>query len=709
MVTKESLDTERLDLLLGLSGIASEFIEFSGNHARISLESRLHVLSAMGIIINSPCDLEKAIEAQETSMLHQWLPATTLTDPDQGLLNLTVDPDLENREFSWELKLENGETRQGTVNLSLLETAGRHTAGDRTFISKHFSLGALPVGYHQLSLVNENRKCTTELVVPPLKTWQPPFLNKGGKCWGLSVQLYSVRTAHNWGIGDFADLMALLEYAAGGGADFILLNPLHALDLRYPENASPYSPSDRRFLNPLYISLPLCAEFSQEAVQSVYNSAKWQAGLANARNSDNVDYGTVCRLKMELLGLMFTEFQKDNCARNHEFNSWVSDEGPCLTGFADFQARRCTFPELVAGNSRFQLYLQWLARQQLKSCQQRALDAGMKIGLVRDLAVGSSADGSEVQENPGLFCLDARIGAPPDYYNPQGQNWGLPPLHPMALQENRFRIFIDLLRANMQDCGALRIDHVMALMRLWWCPMDGTNATGAYVHYPVEMLFALLRLESVRHQCAVIGEDLGVVPPEIRSYLDDGGIYSNCVFYFEKYDGWHFRKPEHYKEQALAMIANHDTATLKAWWNCSDLALRRKIGLIPSDENLANDLDWRNGEKEQLLVWLQEQGLLPPLWNTSDSARPFDSSLLLALVSACARISSRLVSLQLDDIAGAEEPVNIPGTSSEYANWRRKLPLELDEIFSREDTAALLHAMSATRKPKELSIKTDEI
>jgi 4-alpha-glucanotransferase len=234
-------------------------------------------------------------------------------------------------------------------------------------------------------------------------------------------------------------------------------------------------------------------------------------------------------------------------------------------------------------------------------------------------------------------------------------------------------------------------------MRLWWCPDDGSNASGAYVHYPVDALFAILRLESVRARCVVIGEDLGVVPPEIRRYLDEGRLYSNALFYFEKYDGWHFRKPEHYKEMALAMVANHDVPPLAAWWNGNDLALRRGIGLVPNDDKLKQEQDHRNGEKGQLLQWLDEQGLLPEEWRDRDTNRRLDATLRFALVTACSRVASRMLSVQLEDLAGVDTPVNIPGTSSEYPNWRRKIPITLDTIFANADVQDLLRALAGIR------------
>jgi 4-alpha-glucanotransferase len=540
---------------------------------------------------------------------------------------------------------------------------------------------------------------TSFLIVAPACTWQPDCLN--GRVWGLSAQLYSLRSSQNWGMGDFADLLQLVTVAAQQKAAFLLLNPLHALDPRYPENASPYSPCDRRFLNPLYIAPALSESFNAPVVQERVNSFEFQRKLEYLRGAAYVDYSGVHALKHEILALMYGVFRERQDApqgsQGADFRAFVDRGGAELEQFAAEQAALFANADGVWSEPGFHLWLQWQAQQQLDNCQQAALQAGMPLGLIRDLAVGSSIDGSEVHGNPGLFCEHARIGAPPDNFNPDGQNWGLPPLVPARLQETRFKHFISLLRSNMRACGALRIDHVMSLMRLWWCPDDGSNASGAYVHYPVDALFAILRLESVRNRCAVIGEDLGVVPPEIRRYLDDGRLYSNALFYFEKYDGWHFRKPEHYKEMALAMVANHDVPPLAAWWNCNDVKLRRQIGLIPSDARLHEEYAHRGGEKDQILQWLDEQGLLPEAWRDRNTTRELDASLRLALVSACGRVASRMLSVQLDDLAGVDTPVNIPGTSAEYPNWRRKIPVTLDSIFADAGTQQLLRALAETR------------
>ncbi len=702
-VPAETLDAHKLDRLLHSYGIASEFIEFSGHVAQIPLANRLHILRTMGVVVISAEQLDQLLQEREAAEFMRWLPSVVVQTEGDTVCVLTVDTaqatELADGKIHWRLLLEDGSELAGSCEPASLPLLSTHAIGTRVFERRQLQLPPLATGYHHAEFSSLSRKQSSLFIVAPARTWQPACL--GGRLWGLSAQLYSLRSADNWGMGDFADLQQLIARAAEQKASFILLNPLHALDLRYPENASPYSPADRRYLNPLYIALPLCEEFSALTVQQQVTSVEFLQRLEGLRAAAYVDYTGVHALKLDVLELMYRAFREQHAVapgpRAHRFSAFVDRGGDELAQFAAQQAGLFAANDGACGELDFHLWLQWLAQEQLDACQQAALQAGMALGLVRDLAVGSSIDGSEVIGNPGLFCAHARIGAPPDNFNPEGQNWGLPPLLPERLQETRFAHFIALLRANMRACGALRIDHVMSLMRLWWCPDDGSNASGAYVHYPVDALFAILRLESVRSRCVVIGEDLGVVPPAIRRYLDEGRLYSNAVFYFEKYDGWHFRKPEHYKEMALAMIANHDVPPLAAWWNGGDLVLRRSIGLIGNDAKLRQEHEHRNGEKGQLLQWLDEQGLLPGLWQDRHTARELDASLRLALVTACARAASKLLSLQIDDLAGADTPVNIPGTSTEYPNWRRKIPVALDAIFANTDAQAVLRALAEAR------------
>lgn len=700
-----ALDSQLLDRLLCSHGIGSSFIDFSGAAIETPLANRLRVLQCMGCTPDSQPALLAAVREREQQLWARLLPPYALADAGSpALVELRLPTRLVQAELlQWEVSLEQGGALQGSVNPADLPVLETHELDGVRYLRLQLPLLPLPAGYHCLRLQAAGRWHQTLVLSAPTQTWQAPALVAGQRLWGLSAQLYTLRSATNWGMGDFADLAQLCDLAAAQGAAFILLNPLHCPDLRYPDNASPYSPDDRRFLNPLYLHLPWCEQYASEAVQTLLHSSQFRADLAAAREQAEVDYATVHRLKLQCLGLMYGGFCATNAALGQpaDFLAFVREGGVSLAAFARFQAARWLGTQRLAGHSALaepgcHLWLQWLARRQLQRCQQQALAAGMQIGLVQDLAVGSIVDGCEVQTNPALFCTDARIGAPPDYFNPEGQNWGLPPLVPDALRETAGSHLRDLLQASMAGCGALRIDHVMSLMRLWWCPDDGSNAGGAYVYYPVDLLFAILRRESQRHQCVVIGEDLGVVPPEIRHYLDSARVYSNSVFYFEKYDGWHFRKPQDYKPQALAMMTNHDVPPLDCWWGEHDLAIRQRIGLIQAAK-FDDEVSWRRGEKGQILVWLQEQSLLPADWDVSQSTRPLDDALRVALASGFGHVASGLASIQLDDLAGADTPINIPGTHTEHANWRRKLPLETADIFASKIVLQMLQALRNAR------------
>ena len=426
-----------------------------------------------------------------------------------------------------------------------------------------------------------------------------------------------------------------------------------------------------------------------------------QSELKALREKENVDYTAVTRLKYDVFNRMFGFFKateiEQSTPRADAFFRYIEGKGEPGQVFAGDQADKNQFTFEHAHDPLFHFYLQWLAEIQLEACQQLALDSGMAVGLIRDLAVASSSNSAEVKLNPDLFCSRASIGAPPDPLGPQGQNWGLPPMKPTVLVDSGYAHFITLLQNNMSHCGALRIDHIMALMRLWWCPGPGDSSTGAYIYYPVTDLFAILRLESLRQQCVVIGEDLGVVPPEIRERMAHSGILSNALFYFEKYDGVVFKRPEHFAPRCLSMVANHDVPTLTAWWNKTDIALREKIGLLDDKEVLAATIHHRESDLIQVLHWVNNAGLLPAEWLDFNIHRPFDELLCRAIFHTSGRMASQLVSVQIEDLCFAELPVNIPGTCDEYPNWRRKLPMSIDALLQSEPARQMLASLTEGR------------
>tara|TARA_R110002110_G_scaffold167482_1_gene368510 strand:- start:60218 stop:62347 length:2130 start_codon:yes stop_codon:yes gene_type:complete len=693
---------DKLERLLDIYGIGSEFIDFSGNLIKTPLKDRLSVLAAMGVSLKNQAEVNYLLELKSSSTWLKWLQAVISLQLGQCVMPLVCHDEEVNVRMFWNITLEDGAKLAGDFRPGEFPVKESYQSGGRFFSARDIPLPNLPSGYHHIRLDNGEKAVSSLIIVAPSRTYQPEWLLEEKRIWGVSAQLYALTTERNWGIGDFSDLRQLIELTVVQGADFILLNPLHALDIKYPENASPYSPADRRFLNPLYIDPSTEMDFlNSTEVQMLTEQPGFKNSLSQLRTSMAVDYSAVFALKYKVFDLMYQHFHDQHLAvgtaSSKQFEKFVSIHGETILTFANFQAD-ITLPGIPSGHDfNFHLYLQWLAAQQLASCQDLAIEKGMKIGLIRDLAVGGNSESCEVISNPDLFCMQARIGAPPDNFNPDGQNWGLPPIRPDMLEKTQFAHFISLLKENMHSCGALRIDHVMALMRLWWSPAEGSGNSGAYVYYPVHELFAILRLESQRAQCMIIGEDLGVVPPEIRPFLEESGVLSNVVFYFEKYDDGHFKKAAHYPKRALANVANHDVPTLKAWWNTDDLRLRRKLGLIVSDEQLQDDLEFRQHEKRQLLYWLEDAFMLPEEWWGKDIEKPFDVSLCSAIFRGCASSNSLMVSVQLDDIAGLDSPVNIPGTSTEYSNWRRKIPVTTQQLFASAEVGQILTGIQQER------------
>lgn len=722
-------ERDTLEQLLQAHGIAAGYIGYSGDSIQIPLHDRVRILQLKGEDIFTALQIDAAKIADSLTSLQEseWvspLPPVTILSAGGGDVRISIPAYQLCKRWHWQIEIEQWsaalEIFSGEFEPENLPEIGFNKIGENAYSARSLSTGMLlegelPVGYHLLSL-----KCldsaenavpetfTMALVMAPSRCYEPAWAVEGKRLWGLSVQLYSLRSMRNWGVGDFTDLQHLIRFSAGQGASFLALNPLHALDTENPLNCSPYSPIDRRRLNVIYIDPEIEPEFgSREAWQKKIKSLKSAGSTSNTNPAaflhyELIEYPAVMQLKLEVLTVMYRNFVKlqlqEQTPRGRAFEQFVTQAGKGLLEFAIFEAQRADASvNTCASEPRFYLYTQWLAEQQLAMCQQLAQQQGMRIGLIRDLAVGSTGAGAEVVLSKGLFSELSSIGAPPDPLAPQGQNWGLPPLDPSRLREHAYQHFIELLRANMAHCGALRIDHVMALMRLWWCPRGSHRGDGAYVYYPVDDLFALLRLESRRNSCVVIGEDLGIVPPEVRTYLRTSAIFSNVLFYFEKYDGFHFKRPQHYPLKALAMVANHDVPTLAAWWNISDLDLRYQLNLIASETELNELRELRIAEKEQVLRLLEEQWLLPESWRGDVMDKAFDLSLCLALLQCCARSASQLLTVQLEDFMLLETPVNIPGTSTQYPNWQRKLPVDLNELLSSESVARIVTEIATIR------------
>ncbi|HEX7053501.1 MAG TPA: malto-oligosyltrehalose synthase [Burkholderiales bacterium] len=508
------------------------------------------------------------------------------------------------------------------------------------------------------------------------RCYQPELFERGARVWGFMVQLYGLRSARNWGIGDFGDLRALVELAAKLGAAVVGVNPLHATQ------GSPYSPSSRHALNVLYLDVEALPEFSaSRAVQRLVRSPAFRERLAALRDAELVDYAAVAQAKLEALELVFREagrrpretsrfaiFEALRERYGAPWQSWPQEYrkpgSPAVKRFARVNARRVAFHQ----------WLQDAARAQLAAVQARARALGMPIGLYVDLALGADRGGAEVWEEQGIFAVDVSCGAPPDEFNPRGQDWGLPPYSPRALRATGYRAFRALLRANMPEGGALRMDHVMALSRLWWIPPGETPERGGYVHYPFRDLLGVLAEESRQRRCLVVGEDLGTVPAELRQALNAAGVLSYRPLLFEKKDG-EFAAPRDYPREALVCVSTHDLPTWRGYWAAHDLALRTRIGLTVDPIREAHE---RSFDQEKLSRALEREGL-------DKSARSAHAFI--------ARTPCKVALVQPEDVFELIEQANLPGTVEQHPNWRRRLPVPLEKWPADPRFAALAAAM----------------
>lgn len=584
----------------------------------------------------------------------------------------------------------------------------------------------LPAGYHRFAIDEAASTCT--VAVAPRQCWVPAALQDGERWWGCTVQLYALRSSRNWGIGDFGDLRRLVDTAAHQGASFLGLSPLHALFPHNPGVASPYSPSSRKALNPIYLDVQALVDRSgcEAALQRVQSEA-FQERLRTLRDAELVDYPAVAAAKAEILLLLWQHFEQHalhaDHARGARFLAFMREREATLGRHALFEALQehlhardpavwgwpawpdayrdaqgeaaQAFAREHASSVQYRFWLQWLAEEQLAACQRHARRRGMGIGLYADLAVGVNGGGAETWVEQDLFALGMHAGAPPDPLNALGQDWGLPPWNPHRLRAGGYRPFLETLRANMRHCGALRLDHVMALMRLFWTGPDG----GTYVDYPLDDLLGLLALESHRHQCMVIGEDLGNVQPRMREAMRERSLLSYRPLLFEREEDGGFRPPGHWQHKALAVVSTHDLPTLRGFWLGEDIELQARLHLYPDEAAREAQVIARAQDRARLLLALQHQGLLPEGVSVQPTSLPDATPAFVDAVYAyLARTPCWLVGVQLEDVTGQLLHVNVPGTTEDrFPNWRRKLAVPVEALASDPRWASLAAALRSER------------
>jgi 4-alpha-glucanotransferase len=525
--------------------------------------------------------------------------------------------------------------------------------------------------------------------------YQRAFQGDGRRLWGIAVQLYALRSRRNWGHGDFTDLAALIRLAAACGASAIGLNPLHALFPDRAEAASPYAPNSRLFHNLLYIDVDAIAEFPGIAAAGLVED------IAALRAAEMIDYAGVARAKLKALHLAHENFRKlATKERRDDFEAYRREHNDALLRFACFEVLRqryaptpwphwpdewrrpdndrlSAFRQANVAECEFQEFAQWVADRQLGACQTIARQHGMPIGLYTDLAVGIDRHGADAWLRQDVVLTDLSIGAPPDEFNPGGQDWGLAPFNPRALPEHDFAAMRELLRATMRHAGALRIDHAFGLQRLFLFPCDASAAHGTYVRFPFEALLRVISEESNRFRCIVIGEDLGTVPDNFHDTVARWGLWGCRVMLFEREHGGAFRAPEHYPAEALATFNTHDMASYRGWLEGYDLGVKRAIGLDPGESDEARAQS-QSALREALGRWA-------PSYPADDIA---------AVASFLGATTARLAVIALDDILGVRDQINVPATHNEHPNWRRKLPLALEELNSHNGLKRVAQALT---------------
>lgn len=735
--------TQLVDYLIGQKGIGSNFIDAWGKPKAIKRESQQKLLQAMGYQVDDETILTEQLEAETAEYwLRPLSPVKVVRIGDDIVVNIRTSIDNAAINHTLKFVFESGQSFAykflpvdtqliASQEIDGLEWQEYSVEIPNSFKKTMYGDKTKSLGYHNLQLLVGRKICgKSRFIVAPRACYIPKAIADGKKVWGLSVQLYCLRSERNWGVGDFTDLSFLVNASANLGADFIGLNPIHSLYPANPDACSPYGPSSRKWLNYIYIDPTIIDGFESVSVQQWMQQNHIEQKLVALRADDLVDYAGVAEIKHEALMLVFSEFKKryfgKKTPQNDAFALFVKEGGDSLQTLAIFEALQATlkaqgkdfwgwqaFPQqyhaadlpAVAEFAKkekklveFYLFLQWQAALQFEAASQAAKDSGMEIGLYRDLAVGVSDGSAEIWGNQDLYCTDVSIGAPPDVLGPLGQKWGLPPMDPSVLLEQQYQPIVDLFASNMQGSGALRIDHVMALLRLWWVHTDDNAGDGAYVNYPVDDLLAILALESVRNKSLVIGEDLGTVPDSIRDKLQANGMYSYRVFFFEQAKDGGFYSPSHYPEQSMATLTTHDMPTLIGFWHCDDLSLGKEVGLYPDPEVLSDLYNTRHENKQHILNTLHGHQSLSNEISQDVNNVGMTPELNFAMQTHMATGSSALLSLQLEDWLQMDKPVNIPGTFNEYPNWRRKLSHNLENIFERPEMHALANQLNERRK-----------
>lgn len=692
--------SDNIDLLrhvADMNGVATGFWDWYGNWVGVGAPTLLKVLGALGLPLNESStvgDVEHAMRLTEEREWRRTLPPTIVAREGGGYLFPVHVPDGSWVNVQWVLEDgRKGQCKQVDRYVPPRMIDGQ-LVGRATFDVPHW----VPIGWHRLVATVEGGhvESATLIVVP--NALSLPILESSRRAWGVNAQLYSTRSSSSWGIGDAADLADLAAVCADKGADFLLINPVHASQPVSPLETSPYLPVSRRWVNPIYIRPESIEEFaslpqaSREAIEQLRDVTR-----EFASREDLIDRDRAWEAKRKALEIIFAAPRTYH--RQSQFDHFVEKGGSELSNYALWCAlveredtlelpedlERSSSPRVelerleLADRVDFWEWCQWIASEQLVHAQEVAREVGMEIGIMADLAVGVHGHGSEKWSRPELFASGMTVGAPPDVYSQQGQNWSQPPWSPRGLAKAGYAPLRDMLRSVLSYSGAVRIDHILGLFRLWWIPEGMEASAGAYVSYDHEAMVGIVLLEAQRAGAVVIGEDLGTVEPWVRGYLNDRGILGTSVLWFEKEgSGWPLW-PDHYRRSCLAAVTTHDLPPTLGYLEGVHTQLRNRLGLLVEDLDQVLEAD--RVERERMVSRLNEGGFI-------HNEEPSEEELVMGFHAYLAASPALLLAVSLVDAVGEKAPQNLPGTSDQYPNWCIPLHGSDGEEAHIEDLAA---------------------
>lgn len=709
-----ALSDPALGELVDRFGISTQFYDWKGRHTQVGEQTVIAILAEFGVDASTP---ERARAVAQRVRDDHWRrivqPCVVLRAGQEGRVDVHVPA---GAPVSLRIVGEDGNDHLPwqVDNWNPDRPIDGRMIGEATFGIP----GNLPLGYHELIVTigthdadgsaadgGIHATATSTIIVTPNRVGLPRRMG-ASRVWGYAAQLYSVRSHHSWGLGDLTDLADLCTWSASQGAGYLLTNPLHAAEVAGRMEPSPYLPSSRLFVNPIYIRPELIAEYHDldqydaSLIESLRTTTldddpqalldrdrTWQAKSQALELIHRVDMSASRRMA-------FTAFRVARGRRLEDFATWCllcelhgSDwhDWPAELhdphGAAVARVRR-----EHADRIDFHMWLQWIADQQLSTAQSSGTDAGMPVGLICDLAIGVNGSGADAWMLNGLFAREMNVGAPPDPFNQAGQDWGQPPMRPDVLEQMAYAPLREMVSSALRHAGGVRIDHIMGLFRLWWVPRGLGPRHGAYVRYNHEAMVGVVALEAYRAGALVIGEDLGTVEPWVRDHLASRGILGTSIMWFETGPDGRPKQPQQWREHAMSSVTSHDLPPTSSYLRGDHVELRDRLGLLT--ESVDEERENARRERETWLASLRQQGVLE-----ADEDDP--EQVTLAMHTLLTRTPSKVINATLTDAVGDPRTQNLPGTEDEYPNWRVPLsgpdgePVYLEDLYSSDRAARM--------------------